>query len=63
MILLPIAQGAMAVAADWNLRVIECAAGDVVKFQGQWIVATTEGASRVVRPQSFQRPLPTALAV
>jgi hypothetical protein len=35
----------------------------VVKFQGQWIVATTEGASRVVRPQSFQRPLPTALAV
>jgi hypothetical protein len=53
----------MAVAADGNLQVIECAACDVVELQGQGIGATTEGATRVVRPQSFERPLSAALSV
>jgi hypothetical protein len=63
MILLPVAQHAMAVATDRSRLSIEGFPSDVMKFQGQGIVEAAEGASRVVRTQAFQRPLPAALPI
>ena len=47
MILLPVAQNAMAVAADGQPSVIVGSAGDVMKLKDQRFVDTAEGASRV----------------
>ena len=49
-VLLPIAQHAMAVATDGHFAFIECFTRDVVKLQSQWIIEATERTSRVVRP-------------
>jgi hypothetical protein len=63
MILLPVAQATMAVAADNDQVIAVAAASDVMKLQGQRIVAWTEEATGVIRTQSFERHLCAALAV
>ena len=66
MILLPVAQDAMAVAADRDqcfIQFVEVAAGDVMKLKDQRFIDAAKRASRRVRTQPFQRPLLAALAV
>jgi hypothetical protein len=53
MILLPVAQHAMAVATDRSGLSIECFTSDVMKLQGQGIVEATEWTTRVVRPKAL----------
>jgi hypothetical protein len=63
MILLPVAQRAMAVATDGDRLSIERFTSDVVKLQGQGIVATAEWTPGMIRPQAFERSLSAALSV
>jgi hypothetical protein len=66
MILLPVAQDAMAVATYRDPRLIvfvEVAARDVMELKNQRFVDATKRASRRVRTQSLQRPLLAALTL
>src|SRR5208283_3582875 len=61
MILLRVAQAAMAIAADNDQSAVVPAASDVMKLQRQRVIAGAKNAPRIVRTQSFERLLPATL--
>jgi hypothetical protein len=63
MVLLVVAERAVAVATDRHLFVAESAAGDVMQLKGQRIIIPAYDAARVVASQPFERTLLAALPV
>ena len=63
MILLPVAQDSMTVAADRQCFIAMSAACDVMELKDQRFVDTAEGASGRVRTQSLQGPLLATLTL
>jgi hypothetical protein len=63
MVLLVVAERAVAVATDRHLFVAESAAGDVMQLKGQRIIIPADDAAGIVATQPFKSTLLAALPV